>query len=63
MSIGEKKIQILIEAIIEAERFIKRAKAAKKDLESDECYSSSKEVAAAKRASMDLSRILTKVRH
>jgi hypothetical protein len=59
----EQKIQALKEALAEAERFIKRAKAAIKDLESDEWYSSSKELAAAKRASMDLSRALTRVRH
>lgn len=60
------KIQALDEAIREASRFIKKATEAQARLviESNERYksASTKEFAAAKRASMDLTRSLVKVR-
>lgn len=52
----ELKIEDLNDAISEAERFLKRAKVAKAK------YATDKEAAAAKRASMDLSRALSKIR-
>lgn len=51
------------EAIAEAERFVKKAKAAHLALVSEkEWFSHSKTFAAAKRASMDLTRALAKMR-
>jgi len=53
----------LLLAIFEAKRFIAKANAAVQKLESDKyAHFGSKETAAAKRASMDLSRALTEVR-
>jgi len=60
------KIEDLNDAISEAERFLKRAKVAKAKYAADKMifyFSPCKEAAAAKRASMDLSRVLTKLRH
>jgi hypothetical protein len=62
MTQREQKIQVLEESLTETNRFTKAALAAIKNLTSNEFYSSSKEVATVKRASMDLSRALTKVR-
>ena len=60
---ARSKATALIVAVGEAERFIARAKAAVKELETDWTADfSSKEVAAAKRASMDLTRSLVGVR-
>jgi len=55
------------EAISEAERFLKRAKAVlafqkKMNCESDNCYSPSVESAECKRASLDLTRSLARMR-
>ena len=53
----------LLLAIFEAKRFIAKANAAVRRLKEDEyAHFGSKETAAAKRASMDLSRALTEVR-
>lgn len=49
-------------AIDEAERFLAAAYSAKEELESDYWVTSSKKFAATKRASMDLSNALVKVR-
>ena len=56
--------KLLDEAISEANRFIKRARAAKRRLSEDRMslVSGSKEMGAAKRASMDLTRILAELR-
>jgi hypothetical protein len=64
MEFGLDKIASLEEAISEAKRFIKRASEAKERLkaEPEAAWGGCKEVAAAKRASMDLSRSLVKVR-
>lgn len=59
------KIEDLNDAISEAERFLKRAKVAKAKYVSDKMTSyfyTCKEAAATKRASMDLTRALTKIR-
>ena len=59
------KIEDLNNAISEAERFLKRAKVAKAKYAADKmtyCFSICKEASAAKRASMDLSRALTRIR-
>jgi len=66
MKVNEKQLVALENAVDEAERFIEKAKAALKRINDEDdrgywCYSS-KENAAAKRASMDLSRALTEVR-
>jgi enamine deaminase RidA (YjgF/YER057c/UK114 family) len=52
-------------AIKEAERFIKRAKEARSRISKDPSFriSGCKEIAAMKRASMDLSRVLVKIRN
>jgi hypothetical protein len=52
-------------AVVEAERFIEKANTALTWLgnQSSSYYGTSKDVAAAKRASMDLTRTLVKVRH
>ncbi len=59
-----KQIENLTDAISEAHRFIKAATAAKRRLKNDKWvgFCGSKETGAAKRASMDLSRTLTKIR-
>jgi len=64
MSYTEHRIAILQEAIAETARFTKAAHSAVKRLKEDRgaSISGSKETAAVKRASMDLSRALTKVR-
>lgn len=60
---AEDRITVLKEAIIEAKRFEKLANEAIKHLESDEYASTySKPNAGAKRASMDLSNALVRVR-
>ena len=58
------KIGDLNEAIFEAERFIKKAKEARTRYTAEKwsAFWSCKEAAAAKRASMDLSRALVRVR-
>lgn len=59
------KIEDLNDAILEAERFLKRAKIAKTKYASDKMttyFYTCKEAAAVKRASMDLSRALTQIR-
>lgn len=57
------KIQLLNEAVFEAKRFTKRVNEWKKILQDDEFgIHASKEGGAAKRASMDLTRVLTKIR-
>ena len=58
------KREILVRAIIEAEGFLRRAKKAKARLEEDKYaeISGSKETAACKRASMDLTRSLAELR-
>ena len=63
MAISEDRIAALDKAIVEAERFIECAKLAIRHFKSDE-YASyhSKPNASAKRASMDLSNSLIKVR-
>ena len=58
------KLKNLTDAVIEAERFIKKANAAIDKLKSDSLAEyGSKETAAAKRASMDLTRALVAVRN
>ena len=53
----------LTDAIIEAERFIKKAELAKERLINDDyAWAGTKETGAAKRASMDLTRALVGVR-
>jgi hypothetical protein len=61
MTLTTEKIGV---AIVETKRFLKKAKAAKKRLSEDSLalISGSKETAAMKRASMDLSRALTEIR-
>jgi len=58
------KLEILITAIGEAERFIKRAKDWKRRIETDKyaLISGTKEGSACKRASMDLTRALVDIR-
>lgn len=59
----EQKIKKLDAAIQEARRFIDRANAAKKKLKQDSYFLfGCKEMASAKRASMDLSNALVEVR-
>lgn len=61
---SDRQIEALQEAIREAERFVERAYAAVNKLkEHNMWFPSSKETAAAKRASMDLTRALVKVRN
>ncbi len=57
----EQRIADLDDAITEAQRFIKRARLGKKELKDDKGWGRT-HLAAAKRASMDLSRALTNVR-
>jgi hypothetical protein len=62
-NIRDDKIKALSEAIYEARRFVKCAKKAKKRLSDDwRAAFGSKETGAAKRASMDLTRALVRVR-
>ena len=64
MSDSENKVDILNDAIIEAQRFIDKANEAKERLINDRYASfGCKEMAAAKRASMDLTRALVAVRN
>lgn len=64
MSDSENKVDILNDAIIEAQRFIDKANKAKERLINDRYASfACKEMAAAKRASMDLTRSLVAVRN
>ncbi len=58
---AEKRFADLDDAITEAQRFIKKARLGKKELKDDNGWGRTY-VAAAKRASMDLSRALTSVR-
>lgn len=61
---SDRQIEALQEAIHEAERFVERAYTAVNKLkEHDMGTTSNKETAAAKRASMDLTRSLVKVRN
>ena len=63
MSVNEKYIDNLNAAIREAERFIEKAELAVERIKSEGgYYYSAKEVASAKRASMDLTRSLVSVR-
>lgn len=57
-----KTYNAYIDAIIEAERFLKQAKLALKVMQDNDYIYSSKELASAKRASMDLTRILVFIR-
>lgn len=61
---SEVRIELLTTAIGEAERFIEKARLAIDRLEDEEyiAITGSKETAAAKRASMDLSRTLSELR-
>lgn len=61
---NETTISILTEAISEADRFIRKAELARERLINDKFagITGSKETAAAKRASMDLTRALVRVR-
>lgn len=61
----ENKVDILVDAIFEAQRFIDKANAAKERLIDDRYahISGCKEMGAAKRASMDLTRALVAVRN
>ncbi len=61
---SNKKVDQLCDAMHEARRFLTKADAAITRLNSDELayMTGSKELAAAKRASMDLSRALTEIR-
>lgn len=56
------EIKDLKECISEAKRFIKRAKTAKQRIEEDKWLWKSKETAAARRASLDLTRALAELR-
>lgn len=58
--VTQKRIDALVEAITEANRFVARASAALETLEANEFRSV--EFAAAKRSSMDLTRALADVR-
>jgi hypothetical protein len=58
----ERRVQQYQEAIDEAERFIRLAGHAVNKLRAKDVYGGSKETAAAKRASMDLSRALSTLR-
>ena len=61
--INKYKYNKFYNAVVEAERFIRKAKEAMDRLSNDKhLYASSKETAAAKRASMDLTRALVDVR-
>lgn len=60
--IQRTRIREYEEAIYEAERFIKKARLAITALESDEFYWSGPHTAAAKRSSLDLTKILAKLR-
>jgi len=63
MSDKQEKIDKLNASINEAERFIKKANAAKKRINSDSySHYCSKEMASAKRSSMDLTRSLSDFR-
>ena len=59
---GEKTIVILNDAIFEAQRFIKAAEVAIEKISEEEYFYGGKESAAARRASMDLTRSLVKIR-
>lgn len=64
MKINKTRINDIIEAVDEARRFIKRADACVQRLTADKWAEySCKESAAMKRASMDLTRALVKVRN
>lgn len=56
------RLEKYIKAISEADRFLSKAKLAKKELEANEFVYSSKLNASAKRSSMDLSRALSELR-
>ena len=58
-----RRLEDIEDAINEAVRFISKARAAHAAIKTEvETFSSSKSVAAAKRASMDLTRALAKIR-
>lgn len=61
---SQERIILIEVAILEANRFINKAKAAKKKLKEDDMayITGSKETAAAKRASLDLTRALADFR-
>lgn len=64
MSDSKARAIALMEAMTEAERFISKAKVAYSKLRTDEyAHFGCKETAAAKRASMDLTRALVAVRN
>lgn len=60
--IGDSRLKALVSAKEEAERFIKKADEAIARLSNAKYLASSKEMGAAKRSSMDLTRALVNVR-
>ena len=60
--INKEEIRVINETIIQAEQFIDRAKELKEFLEEDGFSYQSKIRSSARRASMDLSRLLTEFR-